>query len=62
MICHPQQRKKRMRKLSVALAERLPPKIQQIQKELPAWLQKTGNKEAAGAHAKVGRTDQSEEV
>jgi hypothetical protein len=31
---------------AAALAERLPPKIQKIQKELPAWLEKTGNKEA----------------
>jgi uncharacterized Fe-S radical SAM superfamily protein PflX len=28
------------------LMERLPTKIHKIQKELPAWLQKTGNKEA----------------
>jgi uncharacterized protein with von Willebrand factor type A (vWA) domain len=27
--------------------ERLPPKIQKIQRELPAWTQKTGNTEAA---------------
>jgi hypothetical protein len=29
------------------LMERLPPKIQKIQRELPAWTQKTGNTEAA---------------
>ncbi len=29
------------------LAERLPPKIQRIQKEVPIWIQRTGNKEAA---------------
>ena len=33
---------------SAALAERLRPKIHKIQKELPDWLRKTGNKEAAG--------------
>jgi Spy/CpxP family protein refolding chaperone len=33
---------------SAALAERLPLKIQKIQKELPDWLRKTGNKDAAG--------------
>jgi len=27
-----------------SLTDRLPPKIHQIQKELPAWIQKTGNK------------------
>jgi hypothetical protein len=31
------------------LSERLPAKIQKIQKELPAWIQKTGNQEKAGA-------------
>jgi hypothetical protein len=31
------------------LAERLPAKIQKIQKELPAWVQKTGNMEKATA-------------
>ena len=30
----------------LSLFERLPPKIHRIQKELPAWLQKTGNKDA----------------
>ena len=33
---------------SAALAERLRPKIHKIQKELPDWLRKTGNKDAAG--------------
>jgi Spy/CpxP family protein refolding chaperone len=36
------------------LVERLPPKINKIQEELPAWLQKTGNKEAAGLMQKLG--------
>jgi hypothetical protein len=31
------------------LLERLPPKIQRIQKELPEWVQKTGNAEKASA-------------
>ncbi|MCG6156345.1 Spy/CpxP family protein refolding chaperone [Rubinisphaera margarita] len=39
---------------SATLAESLPPKIQQIQKEFPAWLQKTDNKEAAGLMQKLG--------
>ncbi|HEY8749690.1 MAG TPA: hypothetical protein VIM11_17025 [Tepidisphaeraceae bacterium] len=30
-----------------SLTDRLPPKIHQIQKELPAWIQKTGNNDAA---------------
>ena len=30
-----------------SLTERLPPKIHQIQRELPAWMEKTGNKEVA---------------
>jgi hypothetical protein len=29
--------------------ERLPPKIRRIQKELPAWVQKTGNTDQATA-------------
>ena len=35
------------------LQERLPPKIQKIQKELPAWMQKSGNKEAAALMQKM---------
>ena len=35
------------------LQERLPPKIQKIQKELPAWMQKTGNQEAAALMQKM---------
>ena len=35
------------------LQERLPPKIQKIQKELPAWIQTTGNKEAAALMQKM---------
>jgi len=31
------------------LLERLPPKIQKIQRELPAWIQKGGNQDEAGA-------------
>ena len=38
---------------ALPLVERLPPKIHQIQKELPAWLQKTGNKEAAALMQKL---------
>ena len=34
---------------ALTLLERLPPKIHQIQKELPAWIQKTGNKDQATA-------------
>jgi hypothetical protein len=33
-------------KLVPSLMERLPPKMHKIQKEAPAWIQKTGNKEA----------------
>ncbi|MEI7728859.1 MAG: hypothetical protein WCO56_04775 [Verrucomicrobiota bacterium] len=36
-----------------SLHERLPPKIQKIQRELPAWLQKTGNKEALALMKKM---------
>ena len=32
---------------ALTLMERLPPKIHQIQKELPAWIQKTASKQAA---------------
>jgi hypothetical protein len=38
---------------ALTLLERLPPKIHQIQKELPAWIQKTGNKEAAALVQKM---------
>jgi acetyl esterase/lipase len=34
-------------KATESLGERLPPKIHKIQQELPAWIAKTGNKEAA---------------
>ena len=34
-------------KIEMTLLERLPPKIQRIQKELPAWIQKAGNPEKA---------------
>ncbi len=34
---------------AMPLMERLPAKIQKIQKELPAWIQKTGNTEKATA-------------
>ena len=34
---------------ALTLLERLPPKIHEIQKELPAWIQKTGNTEKASA-------------
>jgi hypothetical protein len=36
-----------------SLTDRLPPKIHKIQKELPAWIQKTGNKEAAALMQKM---------
>ena len=32
---------------ALTLLERLPPKIHKIQKELPAWIQKTGNRQKA---------------
>jgi len=35
------------------LQERLPPKIHRIQKELPAWIQSTGNKEAVALMQKM---------
>ena len=38
---------------ALTLMERLPPKIHKIQKELPAWMQKTGNKEAAALMQKM---------
>jgi len=38
---------------ALTLLERLPPKIRKIQKELPAWLQKTGNKEALALMQKL---------
>ena len=33
--------------------ERLPPKIHKIQKDLPAWIQKTGNTEAVALMQKL---------
>ena len=36
-----------------SLTDRLPPKIHQIQRELPGWMQKTGNKEAAALMQKM---------
>jgi hypothetical protein len=38
---------------NLPLGERLPPKIHKIQKELPAWLQKSGNKDAAALMQKM---------
>ena len=38
-------------KTEPSLTERLPPKIHQIQKELPAWMQKTDNKDKAAEAA-----------
>jgi prophage DNA circulation protein len=32
---------------ALTLLERLPPKIHQIQEELPAWMQKSGNRDKA---------------
>jgi len=40
-------------KETVSLMERLPPKIHKIQAELPAWLQLTGNQEAAALMQKL---------
>jgi hypothetical protein len=40
-------------KLAPSLTERLPPKIHKIQQELPAWMEKTGNKEAAALMQKM---------
>lgn len=34
----------------MTLLERLPPKIHKIQKELPAWVQKTGDTGKATSH------------
>ena len=36
-----------------SLTDRLPPKIHQIQRELPAWIEKTGNTEAAALMQKM---------
>jgi hypothetical protein len=41
------------------LQERLPPKIQKIQKELPAWMQKTANKDAAALMQKLAEQMQA---
>ena len=38
---------------TLTLLERLPPKIRKIQTQLPAWIQKTGNKEAAALMQKL---------
>ena len=38
---------------TLTLLERLPPKIHKIQAELPAWIQKTGNQEAAALMQKM---------
>ena len=38
---------------ALTLLERLPPKIHKIQRELPEWMQKTGNKEAAALMKKM---------
>jgi hypothetical protein len=38
---------------TLTILERLPPKIHKIQKELPAWVQKTGNKEAIALMQKL---------
>jgi hypothetical protein len=43
---------------ALTLMERLPPKLHQIQKELPAWIQKTGNREAAALMQKLQVTDE----
>ncbi len=44
---------------ALTLLERLPPKIHKIQKELPAWIQKSGDKEkAAQATALMRKLDE----
>ena len=47
-------------KMQLSLMERLPPKIQKIQKELPAWMQKADadNEAKASAHAKTAETSE----
>jgi len=40
-------------KETLSLMERLPPKIHKIQRELPAWMQKTGNNEAVALMQKM---------
>ena len=40
-------------KTVASLTDRLPPKIHKIQQELPAWIQKTGNKEGAALMKKM---------
>ena len=40
---------------ALTLLERLPPKIHRIQKELPAWIQKTGDREKAAEAAALMR-------
>ena len=48
---------------ALTLLERLPPKIHKIQKELPAWIQKTGNTEKAAAlMQETARTSESQEL
>ena len=49
-------------KVVASLMERLPPKMRKIQKEFPAWLEKTDNKEAHHAHAETARTLQGQEL
>jgi hypothetical protein len=39
--------------ITLTLLERLPPKIHRIQEEFPAWMQKTGNPEAAALMQKM---------
>jgi hypothetical protein len=40
-------------KETASLMERLPPKVRRIQKEVPAWIQKTGNTEAVALMQKL---------
>ena len=51
---------------ALTLLERLPPKIHKIQKELPAWIQKTGDKdkaaEAAALMQKMQEQSESQEL
>ena len=56
-------------KTEVTLLERLPPKIQKIQKDLPAWVEKSGNKDKATtlmqkleAHLKARNFEEAEKT
>ena len=46
---------------ALTLLERLPPKIHQIQRELPAWIQRTGEMQKASALFKNWRTTEAKD-